>query len=99
MNKYEFAVELEVMREGMNRNRWNYRNMQDNYLTFLGTPILVAYVNGQVGDGHNMREKVNPRTGRGIPEFYRCHVGAHCGRHCRRTRRIFPWWRKMDRRG
>ena len=69
VNKYEFAVELEVMREGMNRNRWNYRNMQDNYLTFLGTPILVAYVNGQVGDGHNMREKVNPRTGEVYQSF------------------------------
>ena len=27
---------------------------------FLGTPILCAYVDGQVGDGHNMKEYEDP---------------------------------------
>ena len=69
VNKYEFAVELEVMREGINQNRWDYRNMAENYLSFLGQPILVAYVNGQIGDGHNMREKFNPSTGEMYQSF------------------------------
>ena len=69
VNKYEFAVELEVMREGINQNRWDYRNMAENYLSFLGQPILVAYVNGQIGDGHNTREKMNPRTGEMYQSF------------------------------
>lgn len=62
-NEYEFAVELWIMRDGINNNNWDYRNLEENYLSFLGTPILCAYVNGQVGDGHNMREKRDMRTG------------------------------------
>lgn len=63
LNKYEFAVEIKVMREGINRNGWDYRNLEDHYETFLGQPILCAFVNGKIGDGHNMREKVDRKTG------------------------------------
>lgn len=55
LNKYEFAVEIRVMREGLNNNKWDYRNLKEHYLTFLGQPILIAYVGRKVGDGHNMR--------------------------------------------
>ena len=55
LNKYEFAVEIRVMREGLNNNKWDYRNIREHYLTFLGQPILIAYVGKKVGDGHNLR--------------------------------------------
>ena len=55
LNKYEFLVEIRVMREGLNNNKWDYRNLREHYKTFLGQPILIAYVGKKVGDGHNMR--------------------------------------------
>ena len=55
LNKYEFAVEIRVMREGLNNNKWDYRNLREHYKTFLGQPILIAYVGKKIGDGHNMR--------------------------------------------
>lgn len=69
LSNYEFAVELWVMRDGINENNWDYRNLDKNYLTFLGTPILCAYVGGKVGDGHNMREKRDPKTGEVYQSF------------------------------
>lgn len=60
LNGYEFAVEIEIMRDGLNNNRWDYRNMKEHYLSFLGQPILIAYVGKKIGDGHNMREVVKP---------------------------------------
>lgn len=56
LNPYEFGVEISVMREGVNNNKWDYRNVEQNYKTFLGQPILIAYVGRKIGDGHNMRE-------------------------------------------
>lgn len=63
LSKYEFGVELWVMRSGLNENHWDYRNMREHYLTFVGQPILCAYVGRKVGDGHNMREVRDPYTG------------------------------------
>nr|DAP56193.1 MAG TPA: hypothetical protein [Caudoviricetes sp.] len=67
LNEYEFGVELEVMREGVNQNKWDYRNLRQHYLSFVGQPILVAYVGSQVGDGHNMAKRRDPKTGK---EYY-----------------------------
>ncbi len=55
-----YEVELEVMRSGLNNNRWDYRNVERYAGTFRGTPILCAYVDGQIGDGHNMAEVMTP---------------------------------------
>lgn len=63
LTEYEFGVELWIMRDGVNDNGWDFRNVDKYYQTFLGTPILCAYVAGQIGDGHNMREKLNLETG------------------------------------
>ena len=63
LNEYEFGVELWVMRSGLNENHWDFRNMREHYLTFVGQPILCAYVGRKVGDGHNMREVRDPYTG------------------------------------
>lgn len=51
-----YEVELAVLRSGVNRNKWDYRNVDRYAKTFLGTPILCAFPEGQIGDGHNMRE-------------------------------------------
>ena len=67
LSEYEFGVELWVMREGENRNKWDYRNLRDYYKTFIGQPILIAYVGRQVGDGHNMDKRRDPTTGE---EYY-----------------------------
>lgn len=64
LNKYEFAVEIRVMREGLNNNKWDYRNLDKYYLSFLGQPILIAYVGQKIGDGHNMREVRLPDGGK-----------------------------------
>ena len=63
LNKYEFAVEIRVMREGLNNNKWDYRNLDKYYKTFLGQPILIAYVGNKIGDGHNMRQVRLPDGG------------------------------------
>lgn len=63
LSDYEFGVELWIMRDGLNRNGWDYRNIEKHYLSFVGQPILCAYVADKIGDGHNMREKIDRRTG------------------------------------
>lgn len=67
LNKYEFGVELKVMREGPNENRWDYHNLEQHWETFVGTPILCAFTPFSVGDGHNMQEKIDRETGE---EYY-----------------------------
>lgn len=53
-----YDVVLAIMRSGINRNNWDYQNVEQYASTFAGTPILCAYLpNGTVGDGHNMRER------------------------------------------
>lgn len=64
LNPYEFRVEVDIMREGVNRNRWDYRNLAQYYKTFIGQPILIAYVGNKIGDGHNMREEIDADGGR-----------------------------------
>lgn len=56
LSDYEFGVEVRVMRDNLNRNNWSYQNIGKCYLSFLGTPILCAYVNQKIGDGHNFKE-------------------------------------------
>lgn len=63
LNPYEFGVELWMLRDGENRNKWSYQNLDKYYKTFVGQPILIAYVMGKIGDGHNSQLKTDPRTG------------------------------------
>lgn len=71
LNQYEFAVEIWIMRSGVNRNRWDFQNIEQHYRSFAGQPILTAYVGQQVGDGHNSQTKVDPTTG----ETYNSYMG------------------------
>lgn len=69
LSEYEFGVELWVMREDLNRNNWSYKNLDKYYKTFIGQPILIAYVGQQVGDGHNMSKRRDPKTGEEYQSF------------------------------
>jgi len=71
LNKYEFAVSIRIMREGLNRNQWDYQNLEKYYLSFKGQPILCAFPDGRIGDGHTMEEKVDKNG-----EFYYSFIGA-----------------------
>lgn len=55
-----YDVTIRAIRSGVNRNNWDYQNVASLAHTFAGTPILCAYVNGQIADGHNMREIRQP---------------------------------------
>lgn len=55
-----YDVTIRAIRSGVNRNHWDYQNVVKAAHTFSGTPILCAYVNGQIADGHNMREVRQP---------------------------------------
>lgn len=59
-NDLNYDVTIRAIRSGVNRNKWNYQNIAEYARTFAGTPILTAYVNGQISDGHNMEEIVTP---------------------------------------
>ena len=70
LNKYEFAFEADILRDGpVQGGRWDFRNLDQYYKTFKGQPVLVAYThNGRkTGDGHNSEERRDPLTG----EIYR----------------------------
>ena len=63
-----FLVEVEIVRSGPNRNGWDFQNMETLCNTFLGTPLLCAYLPNRVGDGHNFREATLP-SGEEILDF------------------------------
>ena len=72
LNKYEFAFEADILRDGpVQGGRWDFRNLDQYYKTFKGQPVLVAYThNGrQVGDGHNAQELRDPKTGEPYRSF------------------------------
>ena len=49
-------VELWLLNDVTNRNNWRYINLEEHRKKFAGTPILIAYRNGEIGDGHNFDE-------------------------------------------
>lgn len=55
-----YDVTIMALRSGINRNNWDYQNVQLYAHTFAGVPILCAYPKGQIGDGHNMDRGVLP---------------------------------------
>ena len=49
-------VELWLLNSEVNRNNWQYVNLEQHKNLFAETPILVAYVGDKIGDGHNFEE-------------------------------------------
>lgn len=73
LNNYEFAFEADILRDGpVQGGRWVFNNIEENYKTFLGRPVLVAYVGRKIGDGHNSSEVTDFATG----NSYRSFTGA-----------------------
>lgn len=69
-NEFIFEVEVWLVNNLVNRNGWQYTDMRGNKDQFLGTPILIAYVNnGQtIGDGHNFQMEFDEQ-GNEAPTF------------------------------
>lgn len=65
-----FRVELKTLNTLVNRNNWQYLNLEEHRELFANTPILIAYVNNgaKVGDGHNFQMK-RDKTGREYASF------------------------------
>ena len=53
-------VELWLLNDITNNNDWRYERLEEHRHLFAETPILVAYVGNQIGDGHNFQEVRNP---------------------------------------
>lgn len=67
-----YNVEIDILSSGpVQRGHWEFRNLDKYAKTFVGCPILCAYVLTQIGDGHNMETKVGPDG-----ETYESFTGA-----------------------
>lgn len=66
-----YAVEIMALNSLVNRNGWQYINLQQHLNEFLDIPILTAYVAGGmvVGDGHNYNMRRDPATGEEYASF------------------------------
>lgn len=66
-----YAVEIMALNSEVNRNNWQYINLQQHLNEFLDIPILTAYVGGGmiIGDGHNYNMKRDPQTGEEYASF------------------------------
>ena len=65
------AVEIMALNSLVNRNNWQYINLEQHLTEFLDIPILTAYVGGGmiIGDGHNYAMKRDPNTGEEYASF------------------------------
>lgn len=61
-NGWKRAVELWLLNDAVNENGGRYTRLSEHRVLFAGTPILVAYVDGKIGDGHNF-DKVIEKDG------------------------------------
>lgn len=66
-----YAVEIMALNSEVNRNNWQYINLERHLNEFLDIPILTAYVGGGmvIGDGHNYSMKRDPKTGEEYASF------------------------------
>ena len=56
-DEFLYKVEVWLLNSEVNRNNWQYLNLDEHRKLFVDTPILVAYTGNKVGDGHNFRMK------------------------------------------
>lgn len=61
-------VELWLLNSEVNRNNWQYLNLEQHKGLFAETPILIAYKGDQLGDGHNF-DKVELPNGQVVASF------------------------------
>lgn len=55
-NGFLQKVELRLLNSKVNRNNWQFMNLEEHRKLFAETPILVAYVGNKIGDGHNFKK-------------------------------------------
>lgn len=69
--EFHLSVEIWLLNDIVNRNGWQYINLERHRALFAGTPILIAYTNGGkgIGDGHNFATKIDPMSGEEIASF------------------------------
>ncbi len=79
-----YRVEVWLLNSEVNRNNWQYLNLDEHRKLFVDTPILVAYTGGKVGDGHNFRMKRDENG-----EEYASFVDAN-------AERIVGWFKNDD---
>lgn len=58
-NRWRRKVELWLLNDDITGNKSRYENLEAHKKLFAQTPILVAYVGGKIGDGHNFRETMD----------------------------------------
>lgn len=61
-------VELWLLNSEVNRNNWQYLNLDQHKDLFAETPILIAYKGDQLGDGHNF-DKLELPNGQVVASF------------------------------
>lgn len=61
-------VELWLLNSDVNRNNWQYLNLEQHKKLFSETPILIAYKGDQIGDGHNF-DKIKLPNGKVVASF------------------------------
>lgn len=66
-----YRVQIMALNSEVNRNNWQYINLEQHLDEFRNIPILTAYVMGGnvIGDGHNYNMKRDPKTGEEYPSF------------------------------
>lgn len=55
--EFLYPIEIWLVNDQVNRNKWQYPSVVQKKDLFAGTPILVAYVGNKVGDGHNFQTR------------------------------------------
>lgn len=66
-----YRVQIMALNSEVNRNGWQYINLEQHLDEFRDIPILTAYVMGGqvIGDGHNYNMKRDPKTGEEYASF------------------------------
>lgn len=57
--EFLYPIEIWLVNDQVNRNKWQYPSVVQKKDLFAGTPILVAYIGNRVGDGHNFQTRRN----------------------------------------
>lgn len=79
-NDFLFPVEIYLLDDQVNRNKWRFVNLEEHREKWAGIPILVAYVNmgTKIGDGHNQATKID-RNGKEYQSFTGATAERICG--------------------
>lgn len=70
-NPYLMPVEVKALNSLVNRNNWQYINLQSHLSAFAQIPLLTAYNMGGavIGGSHQFDEKIDPKTGERYVSF------------------------------